>query len=137
MRTLVRALALLAATAALSVTVVLPASADDPTVVVTQLPAQVRLIPGETVLLSLSTNRTTGYSWSTRVRGDRSAVSVSKGAYQAPASANGMVGAAGTTVWSITAEKAGTAKVTVVTTSPGGERGSDGVLTVIVMTSRS
>ena len=133
MRTLARALALLAATAALSVTVILPASADDPTVVVTQLPAQVRLIPGESVVLSLSTNRTTGYTWSTRVRGDRSAVSVSKGAYQAPASTNGMVGVPGTTVWSITAEKFGTAKVTVVTTSPGGERGSDGVLTIIVM----
>ena len=133
MRTLARALALLAATAALSVTVILPASADDPTVVVTQLPAQVRLIPGESVVLSLSTNRTTGYTWSTRVRGDRSAVSVSKGAYQAPASTNGMVGVPGTTVWSITAEKLGTAKVTVVTTSPGGERGSDGVLTIIVM----
>lgn len=133
MRTLVRALALLAITAAVSVTASAPASAADPTVVVTQLPAQVRLIPGESVILSLSTNRTTGYSWSTRVRGDRSAVSVSKGAYQAPASTNGMVGVPGTTVWSITAEKVGTAKVTVVTTSPGGERGSDGVLTIIVM----
>jgi len=133
MRTLVRALALLAITAAVSVTASAPASAADPTVVVTQLPAQVRLIPGESVILSLSTNRTTGYSWSTRVRGDRSAVTVSKGAYQAPASTNGMVGVPGTTVWSITAEKVGTAKVTVVTTSPGGERGSDGVLTIIVM----
>jgi predicted secreted protein len=133
MRTLVRALALLSSVAVVSVTVLGPASAADPTVVVTQLPAQVRLIPGETVVLSLSTNRTTGYTWSTRVRGDRSAISVSKGAYQAPASANGMVGVPGTTVWSITAEKVGTARVNVVTTSPGGERGSDGVLTIIVM----
>jgi len=133
MRTLVRALALLATIAVVSVTVITPSSAADPTVVVTQLPAQVRLVPGESVVLSLSTNRTTGYTWSTRVRGDRSAISVSKGAYQAPASANGMVGVPGTTVWSITAEKVGTARVTVVTTSPGGERGSDGVLTIIVM----
>lgn len=133
MRTLVRALALLATVAVVSVTVITPSSAADPTVVVTQLPAQVRLVPGESVVLSLSTNRTTGYTWSTRVRGDRSAISVSKGAYQAPASANGMVGVPGTTVWSITAEKVGTARVNVVTTSPGGERGSDGVLTIIVM----
>lgn len=133
MRTLVRALALLATIAVVSVTVITPSSAADPTVVVTQLPAQVRLVPGESVVLSLSTNRTTGYTWSTRVRGDRSAISVSKGAYQAPASANGMVGVPGTTVWSITAEKVGTARVNVVTTSPGGERGSDGVLTIIVM----
>lgn len=133
MRILTRALTLLAAAALVSVTAIPPASAADPTVVVTQLPAQVRLIPGETVLLSLSTNRTTGYTWSTRVRGDRSAVSVSKGAYQAPANTNGMVGVPGTTVWTITADKTGTAKVNVVTTSPGGERGSDGVLTVIVM----
>lgn len=132
MPTLTRALTLLAVATLVSVTAISPASAADPTVVVTQLPAQVRLIPGETVLLSLSTNRTTGYTWSTRVRGDRSAVSVSKGAYQASASAN-RDGAAGTTVWTITAEKAGTAKVSVVTTSPGGERGSDEVLTVIVM----
>lgn len=133
MRTLVRALALLATVAVVSVTVITPSSAADPTVVVTQLPAQVRLVPGESVVLSLATNRTTGYTWSTRVRGDRSAISVSKGAYQAPASANGMVGVPGTTVWSITAEKVGTARVNVVTTSPGGERGSDGVLTIIVM----
>lgn len=133
MRKLIRALGLLATAAVVSATVIAPASAADPTVVVTQLPAQVRLIPGESVLLSLSTNRTTGYTWSTRVRGDRGAVSVSKGAYQAPASANGMVGVPGTTVWSVTADTVGTARVNVVTTSPGGERSSDGVLTIIVM----
>lgn len=133
MRTLLRTIALVAAATVLSLTTVNPASASDHTVVVTQLPAQVRLIPGETVLLSLSTNLTTGYTWSTRVRGDRNAVSVSKGAYQAPAATNGMVGVPGTTVWSITAEKPGVARVNVVTRSPGGDRGSDGVLTVIVM----
>lgn len=133
MRTLTRALSLAAATILVSLAAAVPASAADPTVVVTQLPAQVRLIPGETVRLSLSTNLTTGYTWSTRVRGDRRAVSVSKGAYQAPANTNGMVGVPGTTTWTITADAVGTARVTVVTRSPGGERGSDGVLTVIVM----
>lgn len=133
MRSSLRTLLLVASATLLAAMSVAPASAADPTVVVTQLPAQVRLIPGESVLLSLSTNRTTGYTWSTRVRGDRSAVSVSKGAYQAPAATNGMVGVPGTTVWSITAEKVGTARVNVVTRSPGGAQGSDGVLTIIVM----
>ena len=132
MRILTRS-ALFVAAAALALAAAGPASASDHTLVVTQLPAQVRLIPGESVLLSLSTNRTTGYSWSTQVRGDKKAISVSKGAYQAPASANGMVGVPGTTVWTITADTVGTARVKVVTTSPGGDKGSDGVLTIIVM----
>lgn len=132
MRIRVRTLTI-AVAAILALTAAVPASASDHTLVVTQLPAQVRLIPGETVLLSLSTNRTTGYTWSTQVRGDKKAVSVSKGAYQAPASTNGMVGVPGTTVWSITADAVGTARVKVVTTSPGGDKGSDGVLTIIVM----
>ena len=132
MRILTRSVVFVAA-AALALSTAGPASASDHTLVVTQLPAQVRLIPGESVLLSLSTNRTTGYSWSTQVRGDKKAVSVSKGAYQAPASANGMVGVPGTTVWTITADTVGTARVKVVTTSPGGDKGSDGVLTIIVM----
>lgn len=132
MRILTRSVVFVAA-AALALSTAGPASASDHTLVVTQLPAQVRLIPGESVLLSLSTNRTTGYSWSTQVRGDTKAVSVSKGAYQAPAPANGMVGVPGTTVWTITADTVGTARVKVVTTSPGGDKGSDGVLTIIVM----
>lgn len=132
MRILTRSVVFVAA-AALALSTAGPASASDHTLVVTQLPAQVRLIPGESVLLSLSTNRTTGYSWSTQVRGDKKAVSVSKGAYQAPAPANGMVGVPGTTVWTITADTVGTARVKVVTTSPGGDKGSDGVLTIIVM----
>lgn len=132
MRFLIRAL-LVAIAAALPLATMVPASADNHTLVVTELPAQVRLIPGETIQLSLSTNRTTGYTWSTQVRGDKKAVSVSKGAYQAPASTNGMVGVPGTTVWSITADAVGTARVKVVTTSPGGDKGSDGVLTIIVM----
>lgn len=132
MRFLIRAL-VVAIAAALPLAAMVPASADNHTLVVTELPAQVRLIPGETIQLSLSTNRTTGYTWSTQVRGDKKAVSVSKGAYQAPASTNGMVGVPGTTVWSITADAVGTARVKVVTTSPGGDKGSDGVLTIIVM----
>lgn len=106
---------------------------DSPTVVVTELPAQVRLVPGESIVLSLSTNRTTGYTWNTKVSGNKKAIKVYQGAYSAPASVDGMVGVPGTTRWSIEAKKVGKAKVTVVTTSPGGESSNDGVLTVIVM----
>ncbi len=108
-------------------------AADSPTVVVTELPAQVRLVPGESIVLSLSTNRTTGYTWNTKVSGNKKAIKVYQGAYSAPASVDGMVGVPGTTRWSIEAKKVGKAKVTVVTTSPGGESSNDGVLTVIVM----
>ncbi len=41
----------------------------DLTLVVTQLPAQVRLISGESIALSLSSNATTGYTWDTKVSG--------------------------------------------------------------------
>lgn len=108
-------------------------AAESPTLVVTELPAQVRLIPGESIVLALSTNRTTGYSWSTKVTGNKKAVKVYQGAYSAPASADGMVGVPGTTRWAIDAKKVGTAKISVIATSPGGEASTDGVLTVIVM----
>jgi len=111
-----------------------PASAakNDTTVVVTQLPAQVRLIPGESIALSLSTNATTGYTWDTKVTGKTTSVKVKQGVYAAPA-ATGMVGVPGTTLWRITAKSVGKAVVTVVTTSPGGAKSNVGKLTVIVM----
>lgn len=102
------------------------------TLVVTQLPAQVRLIPGESINVTLSTNATTGYTWSTKVTGDKSAVKVGKGKYTAPAE-TGMVGVPGTTTWRITAVSAGKVVVNVIATSPGGQKSSDGKLTVIVM----
>ena len=93
-----------------------PASAanKDITLVVTQLPSQVRLVPGESIALSLSTNATTGYTWDTKVSGDSKSVKVYQGIYAAPA-ATGMVGVPGTTVWQITAKSVGKAVVTVVT----------------------
>lgn len=104
----------------------------DLTLVVTQLPAQVRLIPGESIALSLSTNATTGYTWDTKISGDTKSVKVFQGVYAAPA-ATGMVGVPGTTLWQITAKSVGKAVVTVVTTSPGGQKSNVGKLTVIVM----
>jgi predicted secreted protein len=108
------------------------AANKDLTLVVTQLPAQVRLIPGESIALSLSTNATTGYTWDTKVSGDKKSVKVFQGVYAAPA-ATGMVGVPGTTIWQITAKSVGKAVVTVVTTSPGGAKSNVGKLTVIVM----
>ncbi len=108
------------------------AAKKGPTLVVTQLPAQVRLIPGESIALSLSTNATTGYTWDTKVSGKKESVKVYQGIYAAPA-ATGMVGVPGTTLWQITAKLAGKAVVTVVSTSPGGEMSTVGKLTVIVM----
>lgn len=111
-----------------------PASAAtlDVTLVVVDLPAQVRLIPGESIALSLSTNATTGYTWDTKVTGKSKSVKVSKGIYAAPQS-TGMVGVPGNTIWKIAAKSVGKAVVTVVTTSPGGETSNVGKLTVIVM----
>lgn len=107
-------------------------AARKPTLIVTQAPAQVRLVPGETIQITLSTNRTTGYSWSARVAGDRGAVRVSRGVYQAPQVPEGMVGAPGTTTWTVTAVADGTARVNIVATPPGGGAGSTETVTVIV-----
>jgi predicted secreted protein len=104
-----------------------------PTITITILPAQVRLVPGEAVAVRLDTNVTTGYSWSATVVGDRSAVDVSKGVYAAPTAQPGLVGAAGTTTWIVTAKATGTAVVKFWTTPPGGgQRQRAGSLTVIV-----
>lgn len=129
----------LAAAVAVAVTGLLavgPASATAPvkkniTLTVTVLPAQVRLIPGEAVKVTLSTNVTTGYSWSTKVVGDKSAVAVSPGVYLAPTTE--LMGAPGTTTWIVTAKAKGTAVVKFLTTPPGGgAKKSVGSLTVIV-----
>lgn len=111
------------------------------TLIVRDLPAQVRLVPGERVQLILSTNRTTGYTWVAQGgccdSQDRPIVRVSRGVYTAPASSNGMVGVAGTTTWTIRALRAGSTTVTVVTRPPGAQNTmSDeevGTLSIIVM----
>ena len=108
------------------------AASKGSTLVVTELPAQVRLIPGESITLSLSTNATTGYTWDTKVTGNKKSVKVFQGVYAAPAE-TGMVGVPGRTIWQITAKSVGKAVVTVTTTSPGGATSNVGKLTVIVM----
>ncbi|MCX6431583.1 MAG: protease inhibitor I42 family protein [Actinobacteria bacterium] len=111
-----------------------PANAKpvDPTVIVTILPAQVRLVPRESVVIRLSTNLTTGYSWSYRVTGDASAVTVVQ-KKAAPPAADGLMGAPTTTDWVVTAKGKGTAVVKILTTPPGStDKKKVGSLTVIV-----
>lgn len=110
-------------------------SANDGTLIVRDLPARVRLVPGERVRLILDTNVTTGYSW--LAMGGRPQVRVSKGVYTAPTNTNGMVGVSGTTTWTITARQKGRTQVTVVTRPPGAQNTMTdetvGVLTITVM----
>jgi predicted secreted protein len=111
-----------------------PANAKpvDPTVTITILPAQVRLVPKESVVVRLATNITTGYSWSYRVVGNRSAVTVVQ-KEPAPPAPGALIGAPTTTDWVVTAKAPGTAVVRFFTTPPGGgDRQRVGSLTVIV-----
>lgn len=133
-----RALALAAALVTVAGTIgmaaAVPAAATtvakkDVVLTVTTLPGQVRLLDGESVRITLPTNVTTGYSWSTKVVGDSKAVTVSKGTYTAPST--DLVGAPGTTSWVVKATGDGVAKVRIVTTPPGGGQAKKvGVLTV-------
>ena len=97
---------------------------------VTELPGQVRLLPGEKIDLTLQPNRPTGYRWSASTTGKKKAIKVSKGEYTPSASV--LVGAPGTTTWMITARKPGTAKVKISATPPGGGDPDISTLTVIV-----
>ena len=106
-------------------------STGEVTLTVTELPGQVRLLPGEKIELTLQTNRTTGYRWSASTTGKKKAIKVSKGEYTPSASV--LVGAPGTTTWMITARKPGTAKVKISATPPGGGDPDISTLTVIVM----
>jgi len=108
-------------------------AAKKPSLIVTELPGQVRLIPGETIDVKLSTNVTTGYSWSTKVSGQASAVKVGKGKYEAQVTIPELVGAPGTTTWRVSAVKPGRATIDIIATPPGGGKGDVQKLTVIVM----
>ena len=104
---------------------------QDVTLTVTELPGQVRLVPGESIALVQETNRTTGYTWKARVRGDKNAISVGGGKYTAPNT--DLVGAPGVTTWKITADQPGRAVVRIIATPPGGGDPTVSKLTVIVM----
>ena len=93
------------------------AKTKDTGLVVTQLPASVRITTGESFKPTLTTNVTTGYSWKASVP-KKSTVTVSKGVYTAPTS--GLMGAAGTTTWTISGKSTGKTVVTIVATAPDG-----------------
>ena len=107
---------------------------DDVTLILTELPGQVRLIPGEAIELVQDTNLTTGFTWTTQVRGNQNAVRVGRGKYTAPDT--DLVGAPGITTWKITARNPGRAVVRVLATPPGGGSPIVSRLTVIVMGKR-
>lgn len=111
-----------------------------PTLIVRDLPAQVRLVPGEKVKIVLETNRTTGYSWQAEggccTADDKTIARVSKGRYVAPENTNGMVGVPGNTTWTVTAVRPGTTEIVITTRPPGSTNTMDdqevGQLKVIV-----
>ena len=116
-------------------------AATGPTLIVRDLPAQVRLVPGERVRIVLSTNRTTGYTWKAEggccTKNDKFIARVSKGVYRAPENTNGMVGVPGTTTWTVVALRPGTTDIEIVTSPPGADNTMNdetvGTLKVIVM----
>lgn len=112
----------------------------NPTLIVRDLPAQVRLVPGERVKIVLETNRTTGYTWEASGgccnADDKAIARVSKGKYTAPENTGGMVGVPGSTTWVVTAVRPGTTEIVVTTRPPGSTNTMDdqevGQLKVIV-----
>ena len=116
-------------------------AATGPTLIVRDLPAQVRLVPGERVKIVLSTNRTTGYTWKAEggccTKDDKNIARVSKGVYRAPENTGGMVGVPGTTTWTVVALRRGKTDIQIITSPPGAQNTMNdetvGTLTVIVM----
>jgi predicted secreted protein len=113
----------------------------DTTLIVRDLPAQVRLVPGERVKITLTTNITTGYTWTADggccTASGAMVANVSDGRYRAPASTNGMVGVPGTTTWVVTALRPGKTSIEIITAPPGAQNTMNdetvGTLTLIVM----
>lgn len=95
-----------------------PSASARPTSFVT-VPGKVTIGIGESVKVKLATNPSTGYSWTTSISGDKSAITLSKGRYKPPAN-TGLVGAPGVTVWTITGKAAGKAVITFSSMPPGG-----------------
>ena len=89
---------------------------------ITSLPGKVTLKVGQKATLTLKTNITTGTRWIVAgtpcCTSDNKAIAkVSKGVYTAPTTT--LVGAPGTTTWTITGLRPGTGYVTVVTRPAG------------------
>lgn len=131
-RRLLATAALVVALAGSTLTAGPVSAAPNPTLVITQTPAQVRLIPGESFAITLPTNVTTGYQWNAAAMGKKGILTVSDGVYTAPSGSDGMAGAPGSTTWTVTATKVGTNVVQIVSTPPGGGDGTIQTVTVIV-----
>lgn len=132
-RTVALAAALGLALTSLLATAPAQAKPIDNTVTLTILPAQLRLTPGESATIRLSTNYTTGYSWSYKVTGRKTAVGVLQ-KEPAPPAPDALIGAPTTTDWVVTAKRKGTATVKILTSAPGRDSSSVvGTLRVIVM----
>jgi predicted secreted protein len=135
--TLVAGLAVAGATGA---TAASPAK-KDMTLIVRDLPAQVRLVPGEKVKIILQTNLTTGYTWKADggccTPSGAKVAKVSDGTYKAPANTGGMVGVPGTTTWVVTALRPGKTTIQIITSPPGAQNTMNdetvGTLKLIVM----
>ena len=89
---------------------------------ITSLPAKVTLKVGQKATLTLKTNVTTGTRWVIGAapcctKDNKAIAKVSKGVYTAPTTT--LVGAPGTTTWTITALRPGTGNVIVVTRPAG------------------
>jgi predicted secreted protein len=99
------------------------ARAETPAAVsITSLPSTVTIKVGHQATLTLTTNITTGTRWVVAqapccTRDNRAIAKVSKGVYTAPDTT--LLGAPGTTTWTITALRPGTGYVTVVTRPAG------------------
>jgi predicted secreted protein len=140
---LVSSLALVAGVAVVGATGAAAASPSkkDTTLIVRDLPAQVRLVPGEKVKIILQTNLTTGYTWKADggccTSSGAAVAKVSDGTYKAPANTNGMVGVPGTTTWVVTALRPGRTSIQIITSPPGAENTMNdetvGTLKLIVM----
>jgi len=89
---------------------------------ITSLPAKVTLKVGQQATLTLTTNVTTGTRWVVAAtpcctKDGKAIAKVSKGVYTAPTTT--LLGAPGTTTWTITAVRPGTGNVIVVTRPAG------------------
>ncbi len=138
MRKLMKATVIAAAAAALALGVTATSGAatltknPDPTLVVLRVPTQVWITDGEAILLVQDTNKTTGYSWTVKVTGDKSAVKVDAGQYETPET-TGIVGVGGTTTWYIKALAPGQAVLSLIATPPGGGSPTTKKLIITVM----
>lgn len=111
-----------AALSASSASAAQPTRNDKP-LIVRDLGVTVRLVPGERMRIVVPTNRTTGYTWLAEggccTASNQPIARVSKGVYTAPTT--DLMGAPGTTTWTVTALRPGTTTIEIITRPPGAQ----------------